>query len=766
MNVPRLLIRRRRRVALAWLLPAVVLLPALPTVGERLDAGTRIAGSESARVDDALKDRFDSPFAHPAILVMTGLPPVDLAPGRHRLRQAVETVEALPGIRATRSHLDGEDPAFVGADGGGTWVLAGLEVPERGADELVRSLRAETEALAQILREDHPRARLRWTGPDFLNHDLRRANSDDVRSSELRALPVTLGLLLLAFGTVAAALVPIGAGVLAIGLSLGLAALLAVHWPLSILLQSVVSILGLALGIDYALLMVGRFREARARGLDPESAGEEAARAAGRTVLLSGGAVAVGFAALLLVPIQELRSVAVGGLLVVGVAVLLATTLLPGLLTELGHRIDLGRVRRSPPGARPSELWRRWGRFVTRRPLLVLVAAGIPTLLMAAPVLRLSPSVPDPDWFPRGYEAFDALRDLRDMERRSVAEGARVLLELPPGIGALEPAGWEALVRLDRSLAADGRIQEVRSLPTVARRLGVPPAVLALPAADSLRRVFVSPDEDLVFLEAIPREGVLLEEMVDLVRELRSADPEMLLGDGTMRVRIGGLPAFHADYEDILAGRFGSVLLLVVGGTFVALLVGFRAVLVPIKALVLNVLSVGAAYGALVLVFQEGWGGGLFGVAEPLAGVFPATPILVFCTVFGLSMDYEVFLLSRIREARRSGLGENEAIVEGLARSGWLITSAAAIMVAVFGAFALGAFLPIQLVGFALAVAVLVDATVVRLAIGPALLTLAGRWNWWPGEARAGEGSSPAGGGPVAPGDPGSRPLPAAGGSA
>ena len=199
-------------------------------------------------------------------------------------------------------------------------------------------------------------------------------------------------------------------------------------------------------------------------------------------------------------------------------------------------------------------------------------------------------------------------------------------------------------------------------------------------------------------------------------------------------MRVGGRPGFEADYEDTVAGHFRRVILLVVGCTFLALFAGFRSLLVAVKAVLLNLLSVGASFGALVLVFQDGHLAAWVGLSEPTGSVFPIIPVLVFCIVFGLSMDYEVILVARVAEARRSGLDESAAIVEGLARTATVITSAAAIMIVVFAGFALGAFLPIKMLGFALSVAVLIDAIVVRMVIGPALLRLAGRWNWWPGD--------------------------------
>jgi RND superfamily putative drug exporter len=242
----------------------------------------------------------------------------------------------------------------------------------------------------------------------------------------------------------------------------------------------------------------------------------------------------------------------------------------------------------------------------------------------------------------------------------------------------------------------------------------------------------VSEDGRLALVDLFPREELSPSEVVTVVRDLRAHGPRLAGVAGT-RLRVGGLPAFNADYQDVLGARFGQVVALVVGGILVALFAGFRSVLVPIKAVGLNLLSVGAAFGAVVVVFQQGHGAAWLGVTEPLDEVFSSLPVIVFCIVFGLSMDYEVFLMSRVLEARRAGHSDREAIVLALGSTGQVITSAAAVMLAVFAAFSLGEVLLTQMLGFALAVAVLLDATVVRMVVGPALLQLAGRYNWWPG---------------------------------
>ena len=247
------------------------------------------------------------------------------------------------------------------------------------------------------------------------------------------------------------------------------------------------------------------------------------------------------------------------------------------------------------------------------------------------------------------------------------------------------------------------------------------------------RRTFLSSDGRAALLEVLPAASVSLRDQVNWVRELRKTGAAALTGVPGATLRIGGIPALNADYQTIVGDHFAPVTALVVGGTLLALLGGFRSLFAAVKAIVLNLLSVAASFGALVLVFQDGHGSSFLGVPGGTGSVFPLVPIVAFAIVFGLSMDYEVFLVARVLEARRSGLSEMDAIPEGLARTAGLITSAAAIMIVVFAAFTFGNFLVVKMIGFTLAIAVFIDATLVRIVIGPALLRIAGDWNWWPG---------------------------------
>jgi RND superfamily putative drug exporter len=726
----RAIVRRRGAFLGLWVLVALALAPAATRLGPRLQVAARIGGSDSAQVEADLRDRFDSPFADSLILVVTGIPS-PAGPGRRVLEEITADVRRAPGVIRTFSYLDRPDPFFLGDGGVGTFVIVGLEPASRRPEDLVLPLRESLARLAQRIGREHPGVGLRVTGSTAFNFDLRRRSAEEARRAEVVALPVTLALLLWAFGALGAALLALVSGIVAIALALGAASLLAARWPLSILVQNMVSMLGLGLGIDYALLTLTRFREARAGGAEPEQAAEHAVRHAGRTIAVSGTAVAIGFAAMLLVPLGEIRSIAVGGLLAVAFSVLVSTTLLPGLLASAARFVDLGGWGANRPGAAPHEGWRRLGARIVAHPLLVLALAGAPVLVLALQAGRLSQRLPEGDLFPSSLESVVAARELAAMGRGGVVFTLRVVLDLPEEAFALGSRGWEATARLGRVLAADTRVARVQSLPTLAGDEADAARVSLLPSV--IKRQFVSQEGDAVLLQVVPREGVGVNDLVGLVRELRSADASRITGVPGSRIRVGGLPAFNADYQDRLRGQLLPVMALVVVGTQVALFAALRSVLVPLKAVALNLLSVAAALGACVLVFQDGHAAGVFGVAGSLRGMYPAVPLIVFCMVFGLSMDYEIFLVARVAEARREGMGEAAAVAEGLARTGRLITSAAAVMVAVFGAFTLGELVLVKLLGFALAVAVLLDATAVRMAVGPALLVLAGRWNWWPG---------------------------------
>ena len=723
---------RRFWVAGVVLAASIALLPFSFHAERHLETATRVEGSEAEGVREELADRFRSPFVDRVVLVIRGLPPADSEEGEQALATIVARLREEPGVSGVVSHLELRDPIFLGR-GGGTFVLVGLDSTEGPAESLVPKLHELAGSLESQLRSRYSAAKLELTGEIPLNFDIRKASADDVQRGESLVIPATLALLLVAFGSLVAAVIPLAVGQLAIAATLAITGLLARRWHLSILVQNLATMLGLGLGIDYALLMVSRFREAISAGHDGPAASVMAARRAGRTLLISASTVAIGFLALLTVPISEIRSIGVAGFLVAGISVLLTNTVVPAVLALLGRRINAGRMPftarlDADRPARTGGSWRRWGKVIVAHPWLALILAGAPLLALAWQATRLDTSLPKGDWLPESAESVHALHTLEQMDRAGIVYSMRVLVELPTDSIAQTDAGWNALDRLSKRLASDPRCARVISITTIAE--GNRASLTDL--SRETRRTFLSSDGRAALVEVLPAGSVSLRDQVNWVRELRRTGAAALTGIPGATLQIGGIPALNADYQTIVGDRFASVMALVVGGTLLALLCGFRSIFAPVKAIALNLLSVAASFGALVLVFQDGHGSSLLGVRGGTGSIFPLVPIVAFAIVFGLSMDYEVFLVARVLEARRSGLSEMDAIPEGMARTAGLITSAAAIMIVVFAAFTFGNFLVVKMIGFTLAVAVFIDATLVRIVIGPALLRIAGDWNWWP----------------------------------
>jgi putative drug exporter of the RND superfamily len=724
---------RRFWVAGVVLAAVVALLPFSFHAERHLETATRVEGSQAEIVSQELHTRFHSPFVDQVVLVIQGLPPADSAEGEQALTTIVAALRAEPGVSGVVSYLDLHDSIFLGK-GGGTFVLVGLSSTDGPVELLVPKLHERAKSLQNQLRNRYPAVKLEMTGELPLNFDIRKASADEVQRGETLVIPATLALLLVAFGSFVAAVIPLAVGQLAIATTMAITGFLATRLHLSILVQNLATMLGLGLGIDYALLMVSRFREAICEGHEGPEASVIAARQAGRTLLISASTVAIGFLALLTVPISEIRSIGVAGFLVAGMSVLLTNTLVPALLALLGPRINAGRMPFTPRldadrAAHTGKRWRKWGKAIVARPWLALFLAGVPLLLLAWQAGRLNTSVPRGDWLPESAESVQALHALERMDRAGVVYALRVIVELPNDSIAQTEEGWNAMDRISKRLASDPRSGRVISITTLAE--GNRSFLNSM--SRETRRTFLSGDGRAALLEVLPASAVSLRDQVDWVRELRKTGAAALTGVPGSTLLVGGIPALNADYQTIVSDHLVPVTALVVVGTLVALLCGFRSLFAAVKAIALNLLSVAASFGALVLVFQDGHGSSLLGLPGGTGSVFPLVPIVAFAIVFGLSMDYEVFLVARVLEARRSGLSEMDAIPEGLARTAGLITSAAAIMIVVFAAFTFGDFLVVKMIGFTLAAAVLIDATLVRIVIGPALLRIAGDWNWWPG---------------------------------
>src|SRR5215469_7393978 len=421
--------------------PGVVLVAALALLpfsfhAERyLETATRVEGSQAETVRQELATRFRSPFVDRVVLGVQGLPPADSDEGGQALETVVSRLKEVSGVSGVVSYLELRDPIFLGK-GGGTFVLVGLSSTEGPAESLVPKLHQLASSLEIQLRGRYPAAKLELTGEIPLNFDIRKVSADEVRRGESLVIPATLALLLVAFGSFAAALIPLAVGELAIATTMAITAFLAQRWHLSILVQNLATMLGLGLGIDYALLMISRFREVISAGHDGPAASVIAARQAGRTLLISASTVAIGFLALLTVPISEIRSIGVAGFLVTGMSVLLTNTLVPAVLAWLGPWINAGRLPFTPAldadrATRTGTRWRRWGKLVIARPWLAIFLAGTPLLLLAWEGRRLDTSVPTGNWLPESTESVHALHTLELMDRAGIVYSLRLIVELP-----------------------------------------------------------------------------------------------------------------------------------------------------------------------------------------------------------------------------------------------------------------------------------------------------------------------------------------------
>lgn len=711
--------RWRVLVVGAWIAAAALLLPFAAGLEARLEARARVAGSESARAEVLLARAFDTPLADPLILVIEGLnPAADPAQARRLSLLLGRFRTAVPGIR-TISYLDAGDPLFIGADAASTVVLIAAPGPAPANAALVAKLHETADAF--FVSAQAPPL-LRWTSESMVNDELRELSARDANAAELLVLPLALFVLLIAFGSVTAGLAPLAIAFLTVALARGALALIDSAFPLSVLSANVATMLGLGLSVDYALLVTGRFREELDR-LEPRAAALATMARAAHTVLLSGLGVAIALAALLMAPINEVRSIAIAGLAVVVIAVAVCTTLLPAILSFMGSRIDvfLPLRRRFAPAV--DSLWRAWARIVFARPIMFAALAAGPLAALAMHCASLDISLPRGEWLPRSARAAEAMQALDRIGRTGMLQTVHVVarLETP----ASRQSGWRAIAELDDRLSADPRVTATRTIVSAAGPEG-------WRIFDSLsratRETFLNADARMALIAVVPRADLELHELSQLVRDLRAA-PRV---PGVAELSIGGPPAHTADYIDAISRWFAPVVVCILVATFLVLAIGLRSLLLPLKAVALNLLSVAAALGAMTLVFQDGAGSQWLGLSEPTGAVFPIIPILVFSIVFGLSMDYEVFLFGRVVEAHRGGACDLDAMIAGLRATGGIITGAAALMIIVFGAFTLGEFLLMKMLGFSLAVAILIDAVLVRLVLGPALFAIAGRWNWWP----------------------------------
>jgi putative drug exporter of the RND superfamily len=686
-SLTRSVLRHKRLIAIGWILLTVIGMAAAGPASEALDQRFSVPNREGWETSQEILRVYGNGGESPPLVPVVKLPEGQTAPQLREQLLAVERTaqQAVPGSRVAGFGSTG-DPTFTSQDGRTAFVYV---FPRRSEDPFAGNVDASRDLERALKQVNVGGAPVYLTGYDALYDS--SGNADDGPGVFLEALLGGLGALVVlafVFGSLLA-LVPLAMAICSILVSFLLLWGLTAVTDVSPIVQFLIALIGLGVSIDYALIIVVRWREEREKGLEGDEAVIAAMATAGRAVVFSGTTVAVGLLALVAIPLPFLRSMGYGGLIIPLVATLVAITLLPTILATIGPRLDRRRLRRRD---RSHTFWERWSTAVVRyRVVAAVVAVAIlGALLIPASNLHLGNA--DPDTIAKAGPA---------------KQGLDLLSDSGIGKGAIAPT--ETLVP-DRDAAKVASAQ--------AEVEGVHGAVA--PEGADWRR------QGDAIVAASPLEGDESSAGRDSVQNLITA-----AHDASPDARVGGTGPLNADFIDAVYGAFPLMIALIAVLTFLLLARAFRSLLLPAKAVVLNVLSIGAAWGIMALVWQEGHGSNEIWGIPPTGSIASWIPLMVFAFLYGLSMDYEVFILARMREEYDKTGDTNEAVIVGLGRTGRLVTSAALILFLAFAALASGPETDVKILATGLAAGILLDATVVRALLVPAVVSLFGRWNWW-----------------------------------
>ena len=601
-------------------------------------------------------------------------------------------------VAAVTNYFEADDPSLVSSDRRTLLVpvtmvkSSGVDVSENGP--LLRHIAADVGSRSGVTIEVF--------GAASLSEDFSKISEEDLRTGESVGILVALIVLVFVFGALVAGVIPILSGIGSIALALATVALVGQLYDFSFFVTNMIAMMGLALGIDYSLFIISRYREERAHGRSELDAIEAAGATASRAVLFSGLTVVVALLGMLLIPTTIFRSLAAGAIFVAIFAVLASLTLLPAILGLLGDRINTGRIRRRGTVASQAHpLWDRVARGVMARPLAAIVVGAGVLILAAIPYFGIETGFAGVTTLPKSAESRQAFDKLVQNFPGGLDTPVEIVITGP----STDPAIVRGVEQLRRDLSDDQSFGP--------------------------NRVEVNAAGDLTLVSAPLQGDPASDAAVSAIERVRDRYvPAALPQSPSYDVLVGGQTAFNKDFFDLADRYMPIVFTFVLGVSFLLLMVVFRSIVVPLKAIIMNLLSVGAAYGLIVLVTQKGVGNEIFGFQQ-VDVVEAWIPLFLFSVLFGLSMDYHVFLLSRIREHYDQSHDNTESVAYGLSTTGAIITGAALIMVAVFGGFAAGNLVAFQQMGFGLAIAVLIDATIVRSVLVPATMKLLGSRNWY-----------------------------------
>ena len=683
-----------------WLAFVIVAFGLGSAVGtKQIDPNTAGPG-ESGRMDRILDAGFKRPADESVLVQSTSLSTSDPA-FRAAIGDVVAKISKLEEVQNVRSPVDEGNANQISRDGRAALVEFQIRGDfDKAPDKVEPVLAAVADA-----QEAYPQFFIGEFGDASAVNGVQSAFEDDLGKAGVLSLPITLGILLIAFGALVAAGIPLLLALTAVFATMGLLALPSQIFPMAIQVPALVLLIGLAVGVDYTMFYLRREREERAAGRSERAALEVAAATSGRSVLVSGFTVIIAMAGMFLTGDSMFASFAIATILVVAVAMLGSLTVLPALLSRLGDGVDRGRVPFVSRLRRDDGEGRIWGAVVDRvmrRPLLWGgLAAGV-LVLLALPAIQLKMAQPGVETFPKSLAVVKTYEHMQDSFPGN-AMAVNVVVRAPDVSG---PQMQAAIDRLRRQALASGRAHE--------------PITVAVNPAGTVANITMPIEGKGTDSESYASLALLRDELLPAtVGAVQDAD-----------AGVTGFTAQWKDQTDEMKSNLLPVVVFVLLFAFCLMLIAFRSLVIAAKAIVLNLLSVAAAYGVLVLVFQHGVGASLLGFSSK-GGVDPAVPLLLFVILFGLSMDYHVFLLSRIREAVQRGASTDEAVAHGIRTTAGVVTSAAIVMVAVFSVFIALSMLFFKQFGVGLAAAILIDATIVRGVLLPASMKLLGNWNWY-----------------------------------
>lgn len=616
-----------------------------------------------------------------------------------------ETLNKLNDIKDIHSIQSPLDDSSLRKDGI-AYAMVHLRNDADNLSEIVEDVRL-------LIEEDS----VHITGGPVISADINTASQKDLASAEAIGLPIAIIVLLLAFGTVIASILPIIIGVVTVVTAFGIMTLLSGSVNLSIFVLNIVPMLGLALSIDFALLFINRYREERAQTSIAEAI-QIAIQTAGRSIVFSAVCVMIGLGAMIVINVEIFHNIALGGTIVVLLAVLSGLTLLPATMLLLGDRLNKWRLLRVKPGG--ANRWRSFAGFVMKHPVAIVIAALLLLGIGMLPLKDIQLKIPQVDSLPAKYDARVAYDKLDDTFGLGETSTLYLLAERKEGWEDAEAR--ELIYTMQEKLLKDPLVTNVSTIYTAAN-IPTPKelsASLAIPqVAEQLKPVIqtFSKDTKLFIPITIDAAG-----SSTIAQKFARTWMDKDLG---VNFALGGPAKFNQEIFDEIANKIVLAIAIIIVSTFFILMLAFRSVLIPLKAIIMNIIGLSSAFGILVYIFQYGH----FGIEA--GSIVLIIPVIVFCLVFGLSMDYEVFLISRIQEEYLKGANNTHATIEGLTSTSRIITSAALIMIVITGAFAFTDVMPVKQIGVGIAIAVAIDATIIRLMLVPSLMKLFGDWNWW-----------------------------------